>query len=280
MRKSHGMPAARIIGPEKPQAIASSLLTMRDIDVALLEDAVVDDQAHRVLEQARQAGVEPVGDVGQQLERDVLVHAAGAEPGDVHPRAGGALEEVEAILADLEQPQVRRHRADVHDVAAEVEHVVADAGQLGEQHPQILRAERHFEVEQLLDREDVAVLHRQRRAVIEPVEIGQRLQIGLVLDQLLGAAVEQADVRIDPLDDLAVELHHHAQHAVRRRVLRAEVDRVVGDDLVAGGRRLFESETAHGVQFQMPGANVVAPPGPVSVSSAAGATPVIRTATV
>ena len=150
-----------------------------------------------------------------------------------------ALEEVEAVLADFEQPQVRRHRADVHDVAAEVEHVVADAGQLGEQHPQILRAHRHFDVEQLLDGEHVGVLHRQRRAIVQPVEIGQRLEIGLVLDQLLGAAVEQADMRIDPLDDLAVELHHHAQHAVRGGVLRAEVDRVVGDDLVAGGGRLF-----------------------------------------
>ena len=75
----------------------------------------------------------------------------------------------------------------------------------------------------------IAVLHAQRRAVIEPVEIGQRLQVGLVLDQLLGAAVEQADMRIDALDDLAVELHDQAQHAVRRRMLRAEVDRVVAD---------------------------------------------------
>ena len=42
-------------------------------------------------------------------------------------------------------------------------------------------------------------------------------------------------MRIDPLDDLAVQLHDQAQHAVRGRVLRAEVDRVVADRLVAGG---------------------------------------------
>jgi hypothetical protein len=35
---------------------------------------------------------------------------------------------------------------DVHDVAAEVEQVVLDAGQLGEEHPQVLRADRHLEV--------------------------------------------------------------------------------------------------------------------------------------
>jgi hypothetical protein len=41
--------------------------------------------------------------------------------------------------------------------------------------------------------------------------------------------VEQADMRIDALDDLAVKLQHQPEHAVRGRVLRAEVDRVIGD---------------------------------------------------
>src|SRR5207253_819502 len=68
----------------------------------------------------------------QQFERHVLVDAAGPKIGRVHARARGTLVEVHAILAQLEQPQVRRHRADVHDVAAEVQHVILDAGQLGE----------------------------------------------------------------------------------------------------------------------------------------------------
>src|SRR6185369_6197979 len=76
--------------------------------------------------------------------------------------------------------------------------------------------------------------------IVQPVEIGERLEIGLVLDQLFGAAVKQADVGIDALDRFAVKLHDHAQHAVGGRVLGPEVDRVVGDDLVAGGRRLFK----------------------------------------
>ena len=119
-------------------------------------------------------------------------------------------------------------------MAAEVEHVVLDAGQLGEQHADILRAQRHLEPHQFLDGEHEAVLHAHRRAVIEPVEVGQRLGVGLVLDQLLGAAVEQADMRVDPLDDLAVQLHDQPQHAVRGRVLRAEIDRVIADRRVAG----------------------------------------------
>ena len=63
-----------------------------------------------------------------------------------------------------------------------------------------------------------------RRDVVEAVEIRDRLQVGLLLDQLLGAAMQQADMRIDAFDDFAVELEHQTQHAMRRRVLRPEVD--------------------------------------------------------
>jgi hypothetical protein len=45
-----------------------------------------------------------------------------------------------------------------------------------------------------------------RRDVVEPVEIRDCLQIGLVLDQLFRAAMEQPNMRVDPLDDLAVKL--------------------------------------------------------------------------
>ena len=80
------------------------------------------------------------------------------------------------------------------------------------------------EAEQLLDREAEGMLLVHRRDIVEPVEIRDRLQIGLVLDQLLGAAMQQPDMRIDALDDLAVELEHQAQHAVRGRMLRPEID--------------------------------------------------------
>ncbi len=82
-----------------------------------------------------------------------------------------------------------------------------------------------------------------RRDIIEPVEIGDRLQIGLVLDQLLGAAMQEPDMRIDALDHLAVELQHQAQHAMRRRMLRPEID---GE--VARRRRL-----GHCFAFSSPG---------------------------
>jgi hypothetical protein len=50
-----------------------------------------------------------------------------------------------------------------------------------------------------------------------------------LLGELLGAAMQQADVRIGLLDHLAVHLQHQAQHAVRRRMLRPEVHREVAD---------------------------------------------------
>ena len=65
--------------------------------------------------------------------------------------------------------------------------------------------------------------------IVETIEIGHRLQIGLGFDQLLGAAVQQADMRIDAVDHLAVELEHETQHAVRGRMLRPEVDVEVAD---------------------------------------------------
>ena len=83
--------------------------------------------------------------------------------------------------------------------------------------------------EQLFAGEAEGVLLVHRRDVVEAVEIADGLQVGLVLDQLLGAAMQQADVRIDAVHHLAVQLQHQAQHAVRGRMLRPEVDVELAD---------------------------------------------------
>jgi hypothetical protein len=83
--------------------------------------------------------------------------------------------------------------------------------------------------------EGVLLVHR--RAVVQPVEIRHGLKIGLLLDQLLCAAMQQADMRIDTGDDFAIKVQHHAQDAVRRRMLRTEVDReIAGGDFRHGDR--------------------------------------------
>ena len=105
------------------------------------------------------------------------------------------------------------------------------------EHADELGAARDRNAEQALDRQRVGVLLVHRRDIVEPIEIGHVLQIGARLHQLLGAAMQQADMRIDALDHFAVELQHQPQHAVRRRMLRPEVDREVAEVLFGHGRR-------------------------------------------
>ena len=209
--------------PEKPYAHASSSCYHADIDVALLEDAVVGQQSLDVVADFEEGIAERV-DVGDELRRQILMHAAGAEIGRMHAAAGGPLVEHHQLLALLEAPEWRRQRADIHRLRGDVEEMREQAADLGIEHAYELGAHRHGHADELLHGECISMLLVHRRHVVETVEIGQRLEIGLVLDQLLGAAVKQADMRVDALDDLAVELEHEAQHAVRRRVLRPEID--------------------------------------------------------
>ncbi len=68
--------------------------------------------------------------------------------------------------------------------------------------------------------------------VVHPVGVGNPLPRREVLADLLGAAVQIADVRRDFADDLAVGPQHQAQHAVRAGVLRPHVDEhLVGADV-------------------------------------------------
>jgi hypothetical protein len=57
-------------------------------------------------------------------------------------------------------------------------------------------------------RQNALLVHRCD--IVEPIEVGQRLQVGLVLDQLFGATMEQADMGIDALNHLAIKLQHEA----------------------------------------------------------------------
>ena len=205
-----------------------------DIDVALLEDAVADDELVEIVAHLEEGIAERL-DVVDEIRRQILVHAAGPHVIGVHARAGGALVEHHQLLALLEAPERRRQGADVHRLRGDVEEMRKQAPDLGIEHADELTALRHLEPEQLLDGEAEGMLLVHRRDVIEPVEIRDRLQVGLGLDQLLGAAVEQPDMRIDALDDLAVELEHEAQDAVGGRVLRPEIDREVAELVLGHG---------------------------------------------
>jgi hypothetical protein len=72
-----------------------------------------------------------------------------------------------------------------------------------------------------------------RRDIIEPVEIRYILQIGARLHQFFGAAMKEPDMRIDALDDFAVEFENEPQDAMCRGMLRAKIDREIADWIVA-----------------------------------------------
>ena len=193
-------------------------------------------------------GVGPGVDVVDQLGRQVLMHAAGAEVGRVEPRARGPLVEDHQLLAFLEAPERRGQRAHVHRLRRDVEKVVQDAPDLAVEDPDQLRPARHDRARQPLDRQAPGVFLVHRADIVEPVEVGQVLQVGPRLHQLLGAAVQEPDMRVAALDDLAVKLEHKPKNPMRRRVLRAEVDVEVADLLFAR-QRIVELAVHHDPTF-------------------------------
>ena len=203
--------------------------------MSLLEDAVAGQKGLEVVAHLRE-GHGPGVDVLDQRVGQVLVDAAGPEVVAVQTSAAGALVEDHQLLALLEAPDGRRQGADVHGLGRHVQQVVQDPADLAVEHADDAAADRHVDVQQLLDGQAEGMFLVHRRHVVEAVEVGDVLEVGAGLHQLLGAAVKQADVRVDPLDHFAVQLQHQAQHAVRGRVLGAEVDVELADRGFRDGR--------------------------------------------
>ena len=100
--------------------------------------------------------------------------------------------------------------------------------------------------EKLLGGQAEGMLLIHRRHVVEPIKVADRLQIGLVLDELLGAAMQEADMRVDALDHLAVELEHEPQHAMGRGMLRPEIDGEVAQLRFSHGSGWARGRSANG----------------------------------
>ena len=147
----------------------------------------------------------------------------------MHARAGDGLVHVKQHFALAEAVNQHIHRTAVNAVRAQPHQVVEQARDLGEHHPDVLRANRHLDAHHFLDGQAVSMLVGHHRDVIESVHIGQRLDVGLAFGELFGGAVQQADMRISALDHLAVEFEHQAQNAVSGRMLRPKIERVVFD---------------------------------------------------
>lgn len=127
-----------------------------------------------------------------------------------------------------------------------------------------LRAKWSLDIEQFLHSQRVSLLIAHHGDIVQAVKVGEglvhrrrgrkreafaqkpkpqttdgrlNLQVRLVLDEFLRAAVQQTNVGVALLHRLSAELHDQAQHAVGRRMLRAKVDGQVGNFLL--GRGIF-----------------------------------------
>ena len=188
------------------------------------------------------------------------MHATGAEIGRVQTRAAGPLIEHHQLFALFKAPERRRQRAHIHRLRGDVQQVIKNPPNLAIQHPNEARAARHLDPGQLFDGQTPGMFLIHRRHIIQPVKIRQVLQIGAALHQLLGAAMQQADMRITALHQLAVQLQHQTQNAMCCRVLRAKVDVEIADLLLAG-QGVIETFAAvhHFAPFSSPGRMYSAP---------------------
>ena len=88
-------------------------------------------------------------------------------------------------------------------------------------------ADGDVDAEQFFYGETIRLLVDHHGYVVEPVHIGQVLQVGAGFGEFFGASVQEADMGVGADDGFAFEFQNHAQHAVGGGVLGAEVDCVV-----------------------------------------------------
>jgi hypothetical protein len=143
----------------------------------------------------------------------------------VEALAAGHLEQVEREVAVAAAPPEHGDRSDVERSGGEPEQVRGHPVQLEMDHPQPLRALGDLLVQQALhghaERHRVEVVGE----VVHPLDERDHLPVLLVLAALLDPGVDVADDRLDVAYDLALERREETQHAVRRGVVRADVDR-------------------------------------------------------
>src|SRR5258707_9083764 len=208
--------------------------------MALLENAILREQDLNVVADLQER-VAKRPDVVEKLRRQILMDAADPEIVGVHARTRCALIKRHQLLALLEAPQYRGQRADIERLGRHVEEMREQTSDLGIEDPDQLPALGNRDAEKPFGRQAERVLLVHGRHVVEPVEIGQRLQIRLMLDQLFSAAVQEADMGVDALNDLAVKLKHKAKHAVGRGVLGPEVEGEIADSGFHGALPVAEA---------------------------------------
>jgi hypothetical protein len=143
----------------------------------------------------------------------------------VKPLARGQFADVVNLLPLRETIQKGGKRAEVESTSADVEQMVLNPHQLGENRADVFSPRRKLDVQQLFDGMEPGNLVRHGRDVIHAVDDRHILVEIEVFAQFLEAAVQIADVRDGVNHLFAFQRQQQAQRGVRRRVLRAEVQR-------------------------------------------------------
>ena len=233
LRRSRGAPVERSSGPVKPQFDRVGRGDHAHVAHPVDEDAVaVHEAVHAARERVHlgQDLLEALQPARGQVVREAADAAVAV--GDAGARQVG--EVLVDVVADRDQVQERRHRAEFHQCGGDTGQVVGDPRILGEQRAQVTRPRRDVDPHQLLDGLAVREVVDQRRAVIQPVDVGNQVVPGVRLALLLEAPVQVAAVHIGAHDPLARKFGHDLDRAMRGRVRGADVD----DDRAFGRARL------------------------------------------
>ena len=101
--------------------------------------------------------------------------------------------------------------------------MVVNPHQLGQDRPDVFAARRKLDPHELLHHVVPGDFIGKWGNVVHPVDDGDVLVVVEILTELLETAVQEADVRNDLDDRLAVEGQDQAQSGVRGRMLRSEI---------------------------------------------------------
>ena len=101
----------------------------------------------------------------------VAVHPTGADVGCMHTCARHRLVHVEQGLALAKAVDQDVHRAAVETMRAQPHQVVEQPRDLGEHHADVLRPQRHVDLQQLFNCQAISLLVGHHRHVVEPVHI-------------------------------------------------------------------------------------------------------------
>ena len=105
--------------------------------------------------------------------------------------------------------------------------MVQNASDFAKHGPDVLGTNRDINVKQLLDSQREALLVGHHGDIVETVEVGQRLEVCPVLDELLCASMQQSYMGVGAHNLLSSELKNQAQHAVGSGMLGPKVDSVM-----------------------------------------------------